>query len=184
MQNKTYISLLRGINVGGHNKIVMKDLTLLYASLGFEKVETFIQSGNVVFNTSENIDTLLEKIEDAIEKKYGFHVPVQIRQASDFENIIKACPYTKLDLADGTRIMITFLDALPSSENIEKLMSHVQEPEKLEIIGQESYLYCPNGYGETKLNNDFLEKILEVNATTRNWKSVMRICILGMGNKI
>lgn len=186
MKKETYISLLRGINVGGHKKILMADLKVLYESLGFQHVNTFIQSGNVVFNTDMNAENLVEKIEQAIVQQYGFEVSVQLRQISDFENIIKSCPYTKLDLEvdKATKIMITFLDALPNQENIQKLMSHVQAPEQLVVMGKEVYLYCPNGYAKTKLNNNFLEKILAVKGTTRNWKSVMRISILAMTNKI
>ncbi|CAA6820970.1 MAG: Unknown protein [uncultured Sulfurovum sp.] len=186
MKTKTYISLLRGINVGGHKKILMADLKALYELLGFEKVETFIQSGNVVFNTDKSAETLLEEIQKAIANKYGFEVLVQIRQIADFENIIKSCPYTKLDLEvdKATKIMITFLDALPKEEDITELMTYVKTPEQLVVLGKEAYLYCPNGYGKTKLNNNFLESKLKVNATTRNWKSVMRISILAMTNKI
>jgi len=175
-----YISLLRGINVGGHKKILMKDLKELYESLSFENVKTFIQSGNVIFETNEAIEDSIVKIEKAISHKYGFEVPVQIREVHDFEHIIKTCPFTKLDLAEGTRVMITFLDALPTQENIEELTTYVHEPEMLEVVGREVYLYCPDGYGKTKLNNNFLEKKLKVAATTRDWKSVMRINILAM----
>ncbi|CAA6801153.1 MAG: Unknown protein [uncultured Sulfurovum sp.] len=186
MKTKTYISLLRGINVGGHKKILMSDLKALYESLGLERVETFIQSGNVVFNTDKNTETLVEEIQKAIFDKDGFEVLVQIRQIADFENIIKSCPYTKLDLEvdKATKIMITFLDALPKEEDIVELMTYVKAPEQLVVLGKEAYLYCPNGYGKTKLNNNFLENKLKVNATTRNWKSVMRISILAMTNKI
>ena len=174
------ISLLRGINVAGQKTILMKDLKELYASLGFENVKTFIQSGNVIFETNEALEDSIAKIEKAIKQKYGFEVPVQIREVHDFEHIIKTCPFTRLDLEEGTRVMITFLDALPTEENIENLMTYVHEPEMLEVVGREVYLYCPDGYGKTKLNNNFLEKKLKVGATTRAWKSVMRINILAM----
>ena len=186
MQSQTYISLLRGINVGENRTVLMKDLKALYEFLGFEKVETFVQSGNVVFNTDQNPETLVAKIEAAILKSYEFEVSVQLRQVSDFENIIKSCPYTKLDLEvdKATKIMITFLEALPKEEQVQKLMTYVEEPELLVILGKEVYLYCPDGYGKTKLTTNFIEEKLELKGTTRNWKSVMRISILAMGNKI
>ena len=173
-----YISLLRGINVGGQNTILMKDLKELYESLGFENVATFIQSGNVIFRVEDNAQTVIEKIEKAISKAYGFEVLVQLREVSEFEGIIKTCPFTKLDLEDGTKVYITFLDELAKQEAIEKLMIYVNAPEKLEVMGREVYVYCPDGYAKTKLNNNFLENMLKVRATTRAWKSVMRITIL------
>ena len=100
----------------------------------------------------------MRKNDYAILFKYDFQVPVQLREVSDFESIIQSCPFNKLDLEDATKVMVT--------------------------LGSEIYFYCPNGYGKTKLNNSFVEKKLKVSATTRNWKSVMRICILAMGNKV
>ena len=175
-----YISLLRGINVAGKKKIIMKDLKALYESLGLGDVITYIQSGNVIFESDEKNDVLIDKIENTITQKYGFDVPVQIRTVNDFKHIIEVCPYSDLDLVEeGTRVMVTFLEAVPSAENIDKLISYVKEPERLVLVGKEVYLHCPNGYGKTKLNNNFIEKKLLVGATTRNWKSVVKLYTLG-----
>ena len=172
----TYISLLRGINVSGQKKIIMKDLKALYESLGFENVVTYIQSGNVIFESKLDEDVLMEKIESAIIKEYGFDVPVQVRRASEFENIIEACPFAELDLVEeGTRVMVTFLASLPSSEYVEKLMTYVKEPECLVFMDRVVYLHCPHGYGKTKFSNVFIENKLKVKATTRNWKSVCKL---------
>ena len=176
----TYISLLRGINVSGQKKIIMKDLKALYASLGFENVVTYIQSGNVIFKSNQSEDVLIELIEKAIANKYGFDVPVQIRSASEFEQIVKSSPFTELDLVEeGTRVMVTFLASPPSTESVAKLMTYVKEPERLIIVRREVYLHCPNGYGKTKLSNVFIENKLKVKATTRNWKSVTKLHELG-----
>ena len=172
----TYISLLRGINVGGQKKILMKDLKALYESLGFANVVTYIQSGNLLFSSEVKAETAINQIEEAISKQYGFDVPVQVREVSDFESIIKNCPFSELDLVEeGTRVMVTFLDVQPTEENTEKLISYVKEPERLVLVGREVYLHCPNGYGKTKLSNSFLENKLKVGATTRNWKSVLKL---------
>ena len=177
----TYISLLRDINVAGQKKVLMADLKALYLSLGFENVQTYIQSGNVLFNHDENIELLTKKIEKTIEEKYGFSVPVQMRTVLEFYDIIEDCPFSKLDLVEeGTRVMVTFLDALPKEEDVNVLMSYVKELEELVVVGQEVYLYAPHGYGKTKLNNNFLEKKLKVGATTRNWKSVCKLYELGV----
>ena len=175
-----YISLLRGINVAGKKKIIMNDLKALYESLGFTDVMTYIQSGNVLFSTEVNTEIVINYIEEAISKQYGFDVPVQVREVSHLESIIKNCPFSELDLVEeGTRVMVTFLDTLPTDENIEKLMTYVKEPERLVLLGREVYMHCPNGYGKTKLNNNFLENKLKVRATTRNWKSIIKLHGLG-----
>lgn len=177
-----YISILRGINVSGQKKIKMNDLKSLYETLGFQNVVTYIQSGNVIFDTLFKSKTNLKaRIENAIEEKYKFHVPVEIRTNQEIANIIKNCPYGCIDLAeDGTKILVTFLSTIPLKEKIEDVLKYVVAPEKLVIRGKDVYLYCPNGYGKSKLSNTFLEHKLGIKATTRNWKSVHKLYQLSM----
>lgn len=166
--------------MAGQKKIVMKDLKALYESLGFADVVTYIQSGNVLFYSAVKAETAINQISQAISKQYGFDVPVQVREMSDFESIIKNCPFSELNLVEeGTRVMVTSLDAQPTVENTEKLITYVQEPERLVLVGREVYLHCPSGYGKTKLSNNFLENKLKVGATTRNWKSIIKLHTLG-----
>ncbi len=111
-----YISILRGINVSGQKKIKMTDLKLVYESLGFQNVVTYIQSGNVVFDTSvKNKADLKTDIENAIAGKYKYHVPVLIRKNNEIGDIMKNCPFSLVDLVkDGTRILVTLLTSTPS----------------------------------------------------------------------
>jgi len=177
-----YISILRGINVSGQKNIKMVDLKSLYETLGFNDVVTYIQSGNVIFDTVvKNKAGLKKSIEQAIEEKYNFHVPVEIRTIREIENIIKNCPFSLVDLAqDGTKVLVTFLSSQPSEIRISGILEYVRAPEKLIVIGKEVYLYCPNGYGKSKLSNTFLEQKLGVDATTRNWKSVHNLYELSL----
>ena len=177
-----YISVLRGINVSGQKKIKMSDLKSLYELLDFQNVVTYIQSGNVIFDTSvENTDDLKITIEKAIEEKYKFHVPVEIRTNHEIENIISNCPFGSVSLEeDGTKVLVTFLSSEPQEALASEIQKYVVAPEKLFIRGKVVYLYCPNGYGNSKLSNNFLEKKLKVEATTRNWKSVHKLHELSM----
>jgi uncharacterized protein (DUF1697 family) len=176
-----YISILRGINVSGQKKIKMADLKSLYELLGFQSVVTYIQSGNVIFDTSKNRGDLKVIIEKAIEEKYKFHVPVELRTNHEIENIISNCPFGSVNLAeDGTKVLVTFLSSEPQEGMALDIQKNVVAPEKLVIRGKEVYLYCPNGYGKSKLSNTFLEKKLNVEATTRNWKSVYKLHKLSM----
>lgn len=179
---KKYISILRGINVSGQKKIKMADLKSLYEQLGFKNIVTYIQSGNVIFDSSTtNKADLKTKIEAAIEKTYHFHVPVEIRTNRELENIIKNCPFGSVDLEeDGTKVLVTFLSSAPSKAKITDIQQYVVAPEELVVRKNEVYLYCPNGYGRSKLSNTFLEKKLGIDATTRNWKSVHKLYELSL----
>jgi uncharacterized protein (DUF1697 family) len=162
--------MLRGINVSGQKKIRMADLKSLYGSLGLASVETYVQSGNVIFESDEqDIQKLRDSIESQIESTYGFSVPVLIRSATDFRRIIQSHPYKNEEPA---RVLVTFLYEQPGQSKLDDLSHYEDEVDKFAIGEQEIFLFCPGGYGRTKLSNTFLEKKLGVTATTRNWKSV------------
>jgi len=172
-----YVAVLRGINVSGQKSIKMADLKILFESLGFENIQTYVQSGNVIFDSAiKSAEKLMQLIEGVIEKKYKFYVPVLIRSKNELKKIIDACPFGSVDLSsDGTKVLLTFLSSKPKAVNIKAIQEHVALPEQLIVQGKEVYLYCPNGYGKSKLSNNFLEKKLVVGATTRNWKSVCKL---------
>ena len=174
---KKYISLLRGINVSGQKKIKMVDLKSIYESLGFANVKTYIQSGNVVFESSiSDVKKLKRKTEQKVEKIFGFPVSVIIRSNKEFKRIIHCNPFIGNDKTeDDSKFHITFLTKVPAESAAETVRQSAEKPEALEIRGKEVYLYCPNGYGRTKLSNSFLERKLGVTATTRNWKTVKKL---------
>jgi len=178
-----YISMLRGINVSGQKKIKMTDLKALYEALDFAHVITYIQSGNVVFTAADNID-LTALIEAAIQKQYGFDVPVLLRTTQDFDEVIKSCPFTHLDLEatgierNGTKVLVTFLSNAPSDEDVRNVQKYLSPSEAMVVKDKAVYLHCPDGYGKTKASNVLLEKKLKVLATTRNWKTVRQLFAL------
>ena len=173
----TYIAILRGINVSGKNKILMQDLKALFESLNFKNVKTYIQSGNVVFdsNSLKNLETLIQQ---KIKEQFGFDVPVIVRTVDEITNILKHNPYLKQKNIELDKLHITFLSETPIKENLTKIHTYNFAPDVFEIIGNEVYLHCPNGYGNTKLSNTFFENKLKVTATTRNWKTVNEIAKL------
>ena len=167
-----YISMLRGINVGGHKKVKMVELKNLYESLGFNDVKTYIQSGNIIFKTNNKYNSssvLIKKIELTIKEVYGFEVHVFIRSITELERIIKTNPFIELD---ASKLHVTFLSDHPTNINIKEINKVKNEIEKYFFFDKEIYLFLPKGYGRTKLSNDFFEKKLSVNATTRNWRTV------------
>ncbi|MDA4114026.1 MAG: DUF1697 domain-containing protein [Thaumarchaeota archaeon] len=166
----TYISMLRGINVGGQKKVRMGELKGLYESLGFGKVRTYIQSGNVLFEYRDtDRSSLVRKIERGIDDRFGFEVPVVIRTKDELQRVIANSPFAG---KDDTKVHVTFLSAEPTGLTAEEISGAKDEAEEFSISGNEIYLFCPNGYGVTKLSNAFLERKLKVSATTRNWRTV------------
>jgi len=170
----TYISMLRGINVTGHRMIKMIELKALYESLRFKNVSTYIQSGNVVFQSRSNdpvsIGTTLEK---AIEKSFGFPVSVVLRRPAELRKIIGRCPFLGAMRADESRLCITFLQSRPKPLLIKTMAPMAaRSTDTYAVIGKEIYLHCPNGYGKTIFSIGFFEKNLKVVATTRNWRTL------------
>lgn len=167
----TLISILRGINLGSHHKIPMPELKALYEKAGFKNVSTYIQSGNIVFSAGkEKIEELPDKIHRLILKKFGFEVPVIIRTAREMQDIVNANPMVKDK--DIEKLHVTFLSDIPQKEHLEKIKTYHYPPDEYIITGKEIFVFCPNGYGNTKLSNNFFESKLKVTATTRNWRTV------------
>lgn len=168
-----YVSFLRGVNVGGANPIRMPALKTVYESLGFSGVQTYLQSGNVVFSSPTNdAQTLAEQIEQAIRRAFGLPIPVFIRTAADLQRLVDRNPFTHGRSVDPARLHVTFLSRPPDPAERNKLAEYHDPVDEFALGEREVYLYCPNGYGRTKLSNTFFEKKLAVLATTRNWKTV------------
>ena len=171
------IAILRGINVGGKRKILMQDLKMLFKDLGFKNIETYIQSGNVFFESDVNQSEIeiSEKIEQAILKKYEFEVPVIVRSTKDLEMVVKNNPFHRGNKTDINQLHLTFLKESPSRENYEKAESFNYEPDRFVIQGKHVFVYCEGKYHQTKINNNFFENKLKATATTRNWKTVLKL---------
>lgn len=173
-KTKKYISILRGINVGGKRKILMTDLKDLYSDLGFINCITYIQSGNVVFHYKDVPNTEIEqKIEKAISSKYGFDVPVIVRTKEEFHDAVHSNPYLEDKEIDS--LCLTFLNQTPQVEKVEIIEKLSFTPDEFQTIGSNVYIFCPGPYHKTKLSNQFFESKLKVKATTRNWKTVMKL---------
>jgi uncharacterized protein (DUF1697 family) len=174
---KTYISMLRGINVSGQKLIKMPELKRLYEDIGFGRVVTYIQSGNVVFSTEDDLpaEGFAQIIEQAIREKFSFDVPVIIRTPDELKDIVKAIPFKNSEGVVPEKIYITFLDEVPEEGNVLKINPFDYKPDRFVIKGKEIYLDCASGYGTTKLSNTFFENKLKVRATTRNLKTVRQL---------
>jgi len=158
----------------GHNSIKMADLSNLYKDLKFNDVETYIQSGNVIFNLNDNIPVsdLSDKIEKEILKRFSYIVPVMIRTVEEMQEVFSSNPFLKEKHFESSKMAVVFLHKKLEEEQIQRVININYPPDKFKIIGNEIFIYCPNGFGETKLYTNFFEKKMGVTGTARNWKTI------------
>jgi uncharacterized protein (DUF1697 family) len=170
------ISMLRGVNVGGHNKIKMEALRALYESLKLRDAQTYVQSGNVIFRTDErDMARLAKRIEDGIERKFGFRPDVILRTTAEIRDVVARNPFAKRRGIEPSKLLVSFLASHPGAEAREKVLQLQCDPAELQIDDREVYIYFPNGIGRSKLSLARLEKTLKVPGTGRNWNSVTKM---------
>jgi len=168
--------MLRGVNVGGHNKIKMDALRALYESLKFEDPRTYVQSGNVIFRTREkNSATLAKKIQKAIEGKFGVRSDVILRTADELRAAIAGSPFASRRGLEPGKILVTFLAGDPGPEAHATLLTFKAYREELHLKGRELYIYFPDGAGKSKLPWSKVEKLVQTTGTARNWNSVTKM---------
>ncbi|HEV8084060.1 MAG TPA: DUF1697 domain-containing protein [Chitinophagaceae bacterium] len=172
--------ILRGINVSGYKMIKMESLRAMFENLNFKNIKTYIQSGNVVFQFKEtNIDKIEKKIANKIQEEFGFEIPVMVKELDEIKTVLKNNSFVNKRKEDITKLHVTFLSQEPATDNIDKINKAQYLPDEFILRGNTIYLFCPNGYGNTKLSNNFFENKLKVAATTRNWKTVNELAIMG-----
>ena len=168
-----YIALLRGINVAGKKIVRMENLGASFEALGFGRVRTYVQSGNVIFEvTRTSSEDLTRIITTKISRDFGFPIPVVLRTSDEIGQIAGDNPFLNERGLDHSKLHVTFLSALPARDAKERIDALNRRPDQFRVGGRVFYLYCPNGYGRSKLSNNALEKALSTGATTRNWKTV------------
>ena len=178
----TYISMLRGINVGGTKKVLMKDLVGLYESCGFTSVSTYVQSGNVVFDSREkNTEKLSETIENKIEQKLQFSCRCNHRTPQDLEKIIAKNPFLRKTSVVPQTLYVTFLSDAPDAQTLLDLQKVNSGADGFATNDREIFVHCPGGYGRTRLTNNFFETRLKRTATTRNWKTITTLLDMAAG---
>jgi len=171
---KTYIALFRGINVGGNNKLPMKELAVVLEGLGLQGIATYIQSGNVVFQ-GRAVDPaqLSKKIGVAIQKSHGFEPWVRLLEQPTLEQVIRGNPYPEAEAAPTT-LYVNFLASVPPRPNLDGLEKLRAASERFQLAGDVLYLHAPDGIGRSKLAAA-LERLLGVPMTSRNWNTVRKL---------
>jgi uncharacterized protein (DUF1697 family) len=170
------ISLLRSVNVGGHNKIGMDALRELCAALRLREAQTYVQSGNVVFRTDEpDLVALSARIEKAIERKFGVRTDVILRTTFELRGAIAKNPFASRKGIEPSKLAVSFLARDPGPEARARLLALPPTPEELHLIGCELYTYFPNGMGRPAISWPRVERALAVPMTARNWNTVSRL---------
>jgi uncharacterized protein (DUF1697 family) len=170
-----YVALLRSVNVAGHGRIAMADLTETFLTLGYTDVTTYIQTGNVLFRSpGRSAAALAAAIERQLEQDFGHAPAVVLRTVPDLTRVVGTSPFPKKG-ADPSRHHVTFLAAPPSEERLAAFTAPPSGRDELTIVGQEVYVHTPDGYAGTKLTGAFLERRLGVLSTTRNWNTVTKL---------
>jgi uncharacterized protein (DUF1697 family) len=176
----SYLALLRGINVSGRNSIRMAALRDSLLRLGFRDVQTYLQSGNVVFRTAKTDEaTLAATIEVAIAEDFGHAVAVLVMSMKDLSQVANSNFLVPKTGGEETLFHCTFLFQPVAPDVFQSLTLPAAAGERAVLIGGAILLHCPHGYGKTKLNNNFFERVLGVAATTRNWRTVLALQALG-----
>lgn len=193
MKSAPWIALLRGVNVGGKNKLPMKELVEVFVEAGCEQVKTYIQSGNVVFTATEKVAASLSAVvEGVIRKRWGFETRVILRSLAEMAKVLKSNPYAtdavaaQRNKSEGGAseepkkelYYVMFLADEPSQAQVEKLDLMRSPPDTFEVTGREIYLSLPNGAGRTKLTNAYFDSKLDTVSTSRNWRTVCTLAAM------
>lgn len=171
---RRYLAILRGINVGGKRKLPMANLRDSVTKIGFTKVQTYIQSGNLLFTAEENDSSRLETLlEEHLLETYDYKIPVIVRTVEELKKAFAENPFAlKTPIK---QLHLTFLKESPKPEEVEILQTFPKAPEEFTIIDKNLFLKCTERYSDAKLTNAFIERKLKTTATTRNWKTITKL---------
>ncbi|MGC1784248.1 MAG: DUF1697 domain-containing protein [Acidobacteriaceae bacterium] len=176
-----HLALLRGINVGGANKLAKTDLIDLFAGAGCSDVRTFIQSGNVIFQaTSSQVRGLSDRVSRQIEEHFGLRVPVVLRTKEELGGSIRRNPFLAAGAPEKT-LHLYFLSNTPTGRDVATLDPDRSTPDAFQVLGREVYLRLPNGMARTKLTNAYFDSRLRTISTARNWNTVLQLYELMCG---
>ncbi len=170
-----YLALMRGVNVGGKNKLPMKDLLEVFAESGCENVKNYIQSGNVLFDAVPSVTAELpHRVAARIEERFGFRAPVVLRTAKEVATVIAGNPFLDAAVAED-ELHVYFLGDLPDPTRAGQLDPDRSPPDQFMVRGREIYLRLPNGMARTRLTNAYFDSKLATTSTARNWRTVTRL---------
>ncbi|MFG0252343.1 MAG: DUF1697 domain-containing protein [Phycisphaerales bacterium JB038] len=172
---RRYLALLRGVNVGGKNKLPMTDLAEIFTELGCSDVQTYIQSGNVVFSATPVLAKgIAPRVESAVLERFDITSPVVLRSVEEMEAVVAQNPFLGSG-ADEKQLCVAFLRARPAKRQAAALDPDRSPGDAFHLHGREIYLHLPNGAARTKLTNEYFDRVLATTCTVRNWRTTRRL---------
>ena len=171
----TFIALLRGINVGGHNKVPMAELRPLCAELGWKDVQTYIQSGNLVFTAGGAAAALEAKLEGAIERRFGFKISVLVRAAEDWPAYVKGNPFPEASEKEPNAVMLGLSKSPPKADAERSLNERATHGERIVQVGEALWIHFGDGVVGSRLSPGLLDRLVGSPVTTRNWRTVLKL---------
>jgi len=170
-----HIALLRGINVGGHNKLLKKDLVSIFIDAGCTRVSTYIQSGNIVYQAEPALARRIPTvIAESIRQRCGFDVPVVTRTVEELRRVVAANPFLRHGVEEKM-LHVAFLADLPGEDAVASLDPHRSPPDEFMVQGREIYLWSPQGSARSKLTNAYFDSKLATISTVRNWRTTLKL---------
>lgn len=170
-----FIALLRGINVGGHNKVPMSDLRLLCTGLGWTQVQTYIQSGNVIFGAGARTAALEATLEAAIEKRFGLTIAVIVRAASDWARYAENNPFAEACEREPNLVLLGLSKAPPRADAAGALLERARDGERVERRGDAIWIHYAGGAARSKLSPALIDRLVGSSLTARNWRTVLAL---------
>lgn len=178
MSTSPYIALLRGINVGGRNKIPMAELRALCADLGWAEVQSYIQSGNLIFNADTTPEQLEPQLEQAIEQQFGFSISVIVRPATDWHRYIESNPFPEASESEPNRVMLALSKSSPRPDAAATLQERATNNERVTQLDDALWIHYADGSARSKLSPALLDRLVGSPVTTRNWRTVLKLAAL------
>jgi len=171
-----YLAFLRGINVGGNNKVPMADLREMLTALGYKKAKTLLQSGNAVFAApKQDLLKLEKKLEGATKDKFGVQVDYMVRDATVLDRVIKENPFPQMAKEDPSHLLVTFLKDTPRQTAGADLQAAIKGNEVVRVMGDIAYITFPDGIGTSKVTSSVIDKNLGTRGTARNWNTILKL---------
>lgn len=177
----TFIGLLRGINVGGRNKVPMQDLRSLCADIGWSEVQSYIQSGNLVFKSASDSVTLEADLEKAIEQRFGLSIPVVIRTAANWSHYIGKNPYPDVSEQNPKHLMLVLSKDESNSGVVEELQKRAAGGERITQVDDALWIHFASGVARSKLSTGVMDRLVGSPVTARNWRTVLKLDQLARG---
>jgi uncharacterized protein (DUF1697 family) len=175
MSSKTLIALLRGINVSGRNKVPMRELCVLCAELGWEDVQRYIQSGNLVFKAGARAAKLETELEQAIERRFGLSIPIIVRPAAVWPDYVRDNPYPDASQNEPNLVMLALSKAAPKKDAAEKLQERAIGGERIVQVGDALWVHYAGGVAKSKLSPALFDRLVGSPVTARNWRTVLKL---------